>query len=290
MSYGVRPPGFRLPDETRVGAVTLQVTDLERSLAFYESVLGFDVVDRAPDAIRLGVGSTVLVELRPGATAPLGGKRLGLFHFAILLPDRPALGRVLEHLADAGVRLGASDHLVSEALYLSDPDELGIEIYRDRPREEWTVRNGELAMATEPLDYEAVLAAGDGKPWTGMPVGTTIGHVHLHVGDIDEAKRFYHEALGLDLTVWGYPGALFFSAGGYHHHLGTNTWAGPHARPPGSEEPHLVKWELLLPTAEAVAAAADSVVRAGYSATPEEVGGSIAADPWRTVVALKLAK
>jgi catechol 2,3-dioxygenase len=290
MTYGVRPPGFRLPDETRVGAVCLQVSDLERSLAFYEGLLGFDVVNRSAGNIQLGVGTTVLVELRAGATAPMGGKRLGLYHFAILLPDRPSLGRCVAHLSRAGVRLGASDHLVSEALYLSDPDGLGIEIYRDRPREEWSVRNGELAMATEPLDFESVLAAGEGGEWAGMPDGTTIGHVHLHVGNIEDAKRFYHEALGLDLTVWGYPGALFFSAGGYHHHLGTNTWAGPHASPPGPEEPHLVRWELLLPTPEAVAAAADSIVGAGYSATPEEVGGSVAADPWGTAVALKLVK
>ena len=289
MRYGVRPPGYRLPDETRIGALSLQVSDVERSVEFYEGLLGFDVLNRAADSVQLGVGSNVLIELRAGATAPLGGRRLGLYHFAILLPDRPSLGRCVAHLARAGIRLGASDHLVSEALYLSDPDGLGIEIYRDRPREEWTARNGELAMATEPLDFESVLAAGEGGDWNGMPEGTTIGHVHLHVGNIEEAKRFYHEALGLDLTVWGYPGALFLSAGGYHHHLGTNTWAGPHATPPGSEEPKLLYWELLLPTPEAVAAAADSIVGAGYSATPEEVGGSIAADPWGTAVALKLA-
>lgn len=290
MKYGIQPPGYRLPDETHIGRVTLQVSDLERSVAFYEGLLGFRVIERTSDVVLLGPGSTVLVVLRAGATRPLGVRRLGLFHFAILLPDRPALGRCLTHLSAAGVPLGASDHLVSEALYLSDPDGLGIEIYRDRPREEWSVRNGELAMATEHLNLDSVMAAGSGEAWAGMPDGTVIGHVHLHVGSIEEAKSFYHEALGLDLTVWGYPGALFMAAGGYHHHLGTNIWAGPHAVGAEPNEPKLLTWELVLPTAEAVAAATDSVARAGFGVTAQEVGGSIAADPWGTELLITTAQ
>lgn len=281
---GVQPPGYRLPDETHIGRVTLQVSDLERSVAFYEGLLGFRVIERTGDVVLLGTGSTVLVVLHAGASRPLGVRRLGLFHFAILLPDRPALGRCLAHLSAAGVPLGASDHLVSEALYLSDPDGLGIEIYRDRPREEWSVRNGELAMTTEHLNLASVTAAGSGKAWTGMPDGTVIGHVHLHVGNIEVARSFYHEALGLDLMVWGYPGALFMAAGGYHHHLGTNIWAGPDAVAAEPNEPRLLTWELVLPTAEAVAAAADSVASAGFGVTVQEVGGSIAADPWGTEI------
>ena len=155
------------------------------------------------------------------APAPIRiNSRLGLYHFAILLPDRAALGRFLAHLASTGTHVGSADHLVSEALYLRDPDGLGIEVYRDRPRSEWRSVNGELAMAVDPLDTAGVLAAGKDEPWTGMPRGTVMGHVHLHVGDIDTASRFYHDALGLDRMVWSYPGALFLSAGGYHHHLG----------------------------------------------------------------------
>jgi catechol 2,3-dioxygenase len=191
---------------------------------------------------------------------------------------------VLEHLVRNGVQPGASDHLVSEALYLSDPDGLGIEIYRDRGREEWSVTNRQLDMATDPLDFDAVLAAGGGQAWRGMPSHTVIGHVHLDVGDIEQARSFYHEAVGLDVMVWSYPGALFLAAGGYHHHLGTNTWAGPRATPPQHDEPRLLQWELVVPDARAVAEAASNIAAQGFAATPEEPGGSIALDPWGTAL------
>jgi catechol 2,3-dioxygenase len=284
--YGIRPDGYRLPDATHIGAVTLQVSDLQRSADFYKTFLGFAEIKRAVDDIVLGVDDTPLVILRSGASGPLRHRRLGLYHFAILLPDRPALGRVLEHLVRNGVQPGASDHLVSEALYLSDPDGLGIEIYRDRPRSEWSATGRQLDMATEPLDFDSVVAEGQGKPWAGMPSGTTIGHVHLHVGDIAEAKAFYHTAVGLDVMVWSYPGALFLSAGGYHHHLGTNTWAGANAKPPASNEPQLLAWELVLPNPTDVASAVASIAAMDFAVSPEEPGGSIAQDPWGTALHL----
>ena len=169
------------------------------------------------------------------STSRLSGRggQLGLYHFAILLPDRAALGRFVAHLARIGERAGASDHLVSEALYLSDPDGLGIEVYADRPRATWRYDGQrQLAMDTRPLDLNSLVQAAGGEPWTGMPAGTVMGHVHLHVGDIERAAAFYHAALGLDKVVWSYPGALFLSAGGYHHHVGLNTWAGPGATRP----------------------------------------------------------
>ena len=285
--YGIKPEGYRLPDATRVGAVTLQVSDIEQSTDFYSGFLGFAEIERSADQVVLGVDGAPVVILKSGAKGPLRQRRLGLYHFAILLPDRAALGRVLDHLIRNGVHPGASDHLVSEALYLSDPDGLGIEIYRDRPRSEWTARQGQLEMATEPLDLESVLHEGGGQQWTGMPSGTMIGHVHLHVGDIEKARAFYHDALGLDLMVWGYPGAMFLSAGGYHHHLGTNTWAGPNATAPQSEEPQLLEWQLVLPDPTAVADAAANITAKGYAATPEEPGGSIAMDPWGTALRLR---
>ena len=284
-AYGIAPPNYRLPDATHIGAVTLQVSNLERSLEFYRDFLGFAEIGLAETAegaetAELGVDGRVLVRLRAGANGPLLARRLGLYHFAILLPDRPSLGRALDHLVRNGLRPGASDHLVSEALYISDPDELGIEIYRDRPREEWTTNNRQLNMATDPLDFNDVIAAGGGEQWSGMPSGTVIGHVHLHVGDIEEAKAFYHAGVGLDVMVWSYPGALFLSAGGYHHHLGTNTWAGPRATAPQRDEPQLLQWQLVLPSADDVAAAVANITQHNYPVTPEEPGGSIANDPW----------
>lgn len=284
--YGIPPNGYRLPAATHVGKVTLQVSDLETSVAFYRDFLGFAEISAAAGRAELGVDGTALLELRSGAGGPLRARRLGLYHFAILLPDRPSLGRVLEHLVSSGVQPGASDHLVSEALYLSDPDGLGIEIYRDRRRDEWSATNRQLNMASEPLDFDAVLAEGKGKPWQGMPAGTTIGHVHLHVGDIDAARDFFHQAVGLDVVVWSYPGALFLSAGGYHHHLGTNTWAGPRATPPEKDEPQLLQWELVLPDTADVANAASNIAARNFSVTPEEPGGSIAIDPWGTALGL----
>lgn len=286
MNYGIRPSGYRLPEETHIGAVHLQVSDLERSVAFYQGVLGFDVIEKDAQLVSLGAGDATLIELRAGATIPSPAKRIGLYHFAILLPDRPALGRCIEHLANFGIRLGAADHLVSEAIYLSDPDGLGIEIYRDRPRGEWSTTGRELAMASEALDFQSVLESGGGAAWEGMPAATVIGHVHLHVGDIDQGKAFYHNAVGLDIVVWSYPGALFLSAGGYHHHLGTNVWAGPRAEAPAREEPQLLAWDLVLPGAVDVAEAVASISAAGFSVSPEEVGGSVALDPWGTPLRL----
>jgi len=227
--YGVAPPGYRLPDATHIGRVRLQVSDLERSVAYYRDLLGFRVADSRNGRASLAVhgDDRVLVELveRAGASPVPRRGRLGLYHFAILLPERAALGRFVAHLAEIGARAGMSDHFVSEAIYLQDPDNLGIEVYADRPRSAWRHEGGQLAMATEPLDVRSLVAASGGEPWTGMPRGTTIGHVHLHVGDLETAAAFYHAGLGLDKMVWSYPGALFLSAGGYHHHLGTHTWA-----------------------------------------------------------------
>jgi catechol 2,3-dioxygenase len=286
--HGVRPPGFRLPDATHPGAVRLQVADLARSLAYYERVLGFDVLRRdAGGAALVPRGSdTPLIELheRPGAQPVPRRGRLGLFHFAILLPDRAALGRFLSHLAEIGAHAGMSDHLVSEALYLNDPDGLGIEVYADRPRDQWRYEGREIAMATIPLDAQDVMKAGRGESWAGMPGGTVMGHVHLHVGDLATAEAFYHRALGFDKVVWGYPGALFMSAGGYHHHLGTNTWATG-ATPAAETEARLLDWELVLPDGAAVMAATRSLEAAGYPVEPSATG-TLVRDPWGTAVRL----
>jgi catechol 2,3-dioxygenase len=287
--YGIAPPGFRLPPATRVGRVRLQIADLARSLEWYQRVLGFEARERrAGWAALAGPGSSdTLVELheRPGASPLPRRGRLGLYHFAILLPSRAALGAFVRHLSALGERAGMSDHFVSEAVYLSDPDGLGIEVYADRPRSAWRHDGGELVMATEPLDVAALVADADPEGWRGLPAGTTIGHVHLFVADLSAAAAFYHAGLGLDQTVWSYPGALFLSAGGYHHHLGTNTWAAGAPRA-GDADARLLDWELVLPRQVDVAAALDSIEERGAPVRRDPSGGS-AADPWGTTVRLR---
>jgi len=291
-SFGQAPPGFRLSADTRVGPVRLEIADLGRSVDFYTGVLGLRVLDRegrrAVLAPQASVRPLVVLDERAGAApAPRRG-RLGLYHFAILLPDRASLGRFVRHLARAGVRAGSADHLVSEAFYLQDPDNLGIEVYADRPREAWRRMGRQLMMATDPIDIASLVDAAGSSPWTGMPLGTVMGHVHLHVGAIDEAAAFYSDALGFDRIVWSYPGALFLSAGGYHHHLGTNTWAGANARAAADGEARLAEWTLELPDAEQVASAAESLRAAGVVVS-REGSDAVARDPWGTQLRLRVA-
>jgi catechol 2,3-dioxygenase len=213
--------------DLRLGAVHLTVTDLARSLAFYEGVCGL-IPERRNGRVRLApAGGTALVDLteRRDLRAPSAGP--GLFHLALLLPSRTELARALVRLeAHRWPLHGASDHGVSEALYLADPDGHGIEIYADRPRATWRHAGGEVHMVTEPLDLRSLLAdlpPGESAS-SGLPRGTVVGHVHLRVRDLDQAEAFFAGVLGLDVTVRDYPGARFFSAGGYHHHVGTNVW------------------------------------------------------------------
>src|SRR5688500_6485173 len=207
-SYGEPPRGFRLPTATRLGPVRLQVADLTRSVSFYQDVLGLRVLDNEESCAVLAPqeDETPLLEIRElvGARPVPRKGALGLYHFAILLPDRPSLGRFLRHLGDIGVRAGAGDHLVSESFYLQDPDNLGIEVYADRPRSSWRRVGRELMMATDPVDVGGLLHAAGEVRWNGAPPGTTMGHVHLHVGDLEEAGSFYSEAVGFDRTVWHY--------------------------------------------------------------------------------------
>jgi catechol 2,3-dioxygenase len=300
LPYGISPAGYRLPDATRPGRVRLQVADLVRSLDWYGRVLGLRVLERSGGENAggaravLGVGGIVgsggvgLVELheQAGAARAQDRARLGLFHFAVLLPERVWLGRFVRHLAELDEAAGASDHRVSEALYLRDPDGLGVEVYADRPRDSWhSTQAREIEMTTEPLNVDDLARAGAGLAWQGVPHGTVIGHVHLHVGDLPEAEAFYHDALGLDKTVWSYPGALFLAAGGYHHHLGLNTWAGS-APPPAEDEARLLEWELLVPALGDATGALESLAHAGHEVRSASDGGT-ATDPWGTVVRLR---
>jgi catechol 2,3-dioxygenase len=277
-----------LPSTTTVGTVALTVSDLARSQAFYERVLGLEGVpdDRGDLALFAPggreSGARPLVALHPDASAPpLARRATGLFHLALLFPDRRALAFALARLAANRYPLdGASDHLVSEALYLSDPDGNGIELYRDRPREQWRYRDGQLAMATLPLDLDDLLS--ELRDVTALEdqaaPGTRMGHVHLQVSDLSSTEAFYAGVLGFDVVVRGYPGALFVSAGGYHHHLGLNTWNSAGSPPPPPGAIGLRSYDVVLPDAAAVETVLGRVRAAGVSVV-DTADGPLVRDP-----------
>jgi catechol 2,3-dioxygenase len=267
-----------------IGEVRLTVNDLDRSRQFYEEVLGMRAAEQDDGSLALGVaGAAPLLRLRGDSGAPRRDPRLtGLFHFALLLPTRRDLAGALLRLARRGWSLtGASDHLVSEALYLDDPDGNGIEIYRDRPREQWKRDgDGQLQMATLPLDLEDLVGALLGQlPAEGaepeLPAGSRIGHVHLQVAELREIEDFYSAVLGFEVMVRGYPGALFVAAGGYHHHIGLNTWnsRGAAAPPPGSVG--LRCFEVRLPDQAALAEVLERVEAAELEVEPAGDGAQL---------------
>ena len=240
-----------LPAETRMGPVELTVSDLDRSLDYYRDSIGLGVREQGAGQASLGGDSDLLVlQEVPGARpAP---RNTGLFHFALLVPERRDLAAWLAHAIREDVPLtGVSDHFVSEALYLRDPDEHGIEIYADRPRELW---EGQVArMTTEPLDLENLLGELDDpetEPFERLPGGTVMGHVHLQVAEIPETLRFYRDLLGFDLMASYGSQAAFLSAGGYHHHLGGNTWNSAGAAPPPEGSASLRRATIVLPDSE----------------------------------------
>jgi catechol 2,3-dioxygenase len=284
LAVGIHP-------HTAIGTVRLTVTDLDRSRSFYEQALGLPASELEDGGLALGLNAEhPLIELRgDSSAAALDRRATGLYHLAILVPTRLDLALALARLAETRWPLdGASDHLVSEALYLSDPDGNGIEIYRDRPREEWQRAEGRLQMATLPLDLRHLLGelSGTGSAPPTVPAATRIGHVHLQVADLDEAEAFYRGLLGFDVMVRGYPGALFVSAGGYHHHIGLNTWhsAGASAPSPGSIG--LRSFEVELPAAEHVEQLLARVRDAGLTIEPAS-GGGIVRDPSSNAVVLR---
>ena len=274
--------------DTHIGTLSLNVSDLDRSIGFYTQVLGFKVLGQESGSATVGAGSTPLLFLREKAGAqPRSPFTTGLYHFAILVPTRADLGRSLLNLAATQYPLdGSADHLVSEALYLTDPDGNGIEIYRDRPREEWPSVNGHIRMSSDPLDIRGILRDGqaDTRSWEGLPEGTQIGHMHLQVADIPQAEGFYSDLLGLDVMV-KMPGALFVSAGGYHHHLGLNTWQSRGAGPDAPNAAGLRNFTLALPNREEQQRIAARLKAEGI---PYEQEGSALAvlDPWGNRVLL----
>jgi catechol 2,3-dioxygenase len=282
MSVGEAGSRYMIDSTARIGAVELIVADLARSERFYVDALGLQPIKSNDDRRVLAVAGTLepLVILRQRLGTTLRPERtLGLYHFAILLPSRKDLARTLRRLAETGNRLqGAADHVVSEALYLSDPDGNGVEIYRDRPSGGWPWRDGEVVMDTLPIDFNNLLNEldGDSDTWAGLALGTRIGHIHLHVPELREATRFYVEVLGFQI-VSRLPGAIFVSAGRYHHHIGLNTWAAHNSPPPTSAG--LDHFEIRLPSALSLATVAERLTKFG-SGLDEEYDGILARDPF----------
>ena len=273
---------------TTIGAVHLTISDLRRSVRFYETHLGFTVRRRDDRTAWLGAGGPDLLILSQCETAPRLRGTTGLYHFAILVPSRVELSRSLRRLvATNTVMQGAADHGVSEALYLADEDGIGIEIYRDRPRDQWPMAGGRLRMGADPVDLEALLAdAGTADSGAALAPGTVIGHVHLHVSRLEEAHAFYVDVLGFELMQRYGPSALFVSAGGYHHHIGLNTWAGVGAPPPPTGAIGLRHFVVRLPGAEALARVTARLRTAGVHTDPVE-DGLLIHDPSKNPILLK---
>jgi len=232
----------------RIGTVALTVNDLDSVSAYYERVVGLRLIARDGESARLGAGGETLLELRQDKAARRASPReAGLFHTAFLLPSRTDLGAWLRGAVAGQIRLqGASDHLVSEAIYLADPEGNGIEIYRDRPRDEWTVANGMVEMATEPLDADGLFEAAGANTWDGVPEATVVGHVHLQAGALAPAEAFYASELGFAVTC-RFPGAVFYGDGGYHHHLATNIWNSRNAGARSYPATGLASLEIIAP-------------------------------------------
>ena len=268
-----------LPPETRMGAVHLTVADLDRSLAYYRDAIGLRVLARKDSRAALGADTELLVLVEEPGARPSHG-HTGLFHFALLVPERRALAAWLAHAAHDRVQLtGLSDHDVSEALYLRDPDHHGIEIYADRPRERW---EGEVAerMTTLPLDVDDLLGELDdpqSEPFDGLPDGTRMGHVHLRVSSIPETVAFYRDLVGFDVMASYGAQAAFLAAGGYHHHLGANTWESAGAPPPPPGFAALRRATIVLPSHEE------------KDALATRLGGDVVRDPSGNVIALDAA-
>ncbi|GAA0596281.1 VOC family protein [Craurococcus roseus] len=270
----------------RIGRVRLRVRDCAGVAGFYRDVLGLVPLEEAAGRVVLGAAGTALLELvGDPSLAPLDRRQAGLFHTAFLLPDRASLARWLRFAAERRIRLhGASDHGVSEAIYLADPEGNGIEVYADRPVSAWHSEGGRVDMPSDPLDLEGLLAAAADGRWTGMPAGGVVGHVHLQVGDTVAAELFYRDLLGFDVTC-RYPGGSFFGAGGYHHQLAANAWNSRGAGPRPDRMAGLDAVELVVPDG-AARIAVEGRARAAGLGVEGEGAARVLRDPWGTAITL----
>ncbi len=271
------PGAGRLPGALTLGPVRLRVASRARTARWLEQVLGLRAATEAGWSAADGQLIVALDEVPLARPVPREG-RIGLYHYAVLLPSRADLGRFLLHLESLGQPWAASDHGVSEAIYLTDPDGLTVEVYADRPRETW-VREGENLVATlDPLDRDSVVAEAGDRAWEGAPSGTVMGHQHFFIGDLALAERHYVGVMGFDVISRLLRGALFVSAGGYHHHLALNIWAAG-APVAGPGDAGLAEWSIRLGSAAGVDALRDRLDRAQVPFRTE-AGDLMVPDPW----------
>ncbi|MCM3627109.1 VOC family protein [Paenibacillus glycanilyticus] len=278
MSISIHP-------DTVLGAVKLKISSLAQSLRFYTEVVGLRILEQTDLTAALtadGKTALVLLEQIPDAiAAPERRRTTGLYHYALLLPNRKELGLALKRLIAHRIPLGQADHLVSEALYISDPDNNGIEIYADRPRSEWKRDpNGDYVMATDPIDWEGLLQeAGEEDITKGLPPETIMGHVHLHTVGLPESKAFYNGLLGFDIVGdYAQMRALFVSAGAYHHHIGLNVWAGIGAPAPSPQSTGLDYFTIVYPDSGALSSALERLLASGISVEQQD-GTAFVTDP-----------
>lgn len=278
---------FHEKPNTYVTNVEIKVSDLQRSLTYYQEVIGFKVLQQESHKATLTAdGKTALLTIvQPGTVEEKTRFTTGLYHFALLLPSRRDLANVISHFHKNGVYFGASDHDVSEALYLSDPDKNGIEIYADRPEDKWTWHSNQVHMVTEPLNIQSILAEGN-DTWSGLPTGTVMGHIHLSVSNLTEAEEFYTRGLGFDIVTRYGTQALFISTGRYHHHIGLNTWYSENAPKLGEHQVGLKTFSLRLDNEQQVATMKENLRAIGAPVT-DIAGGFQTEDPAGNKILLK---
>ncbi len=276
---------YTLPAQTRIGYVHLRVRDLERALAFYLDVLGLKLVSGGRHTATLsatgrGPGILVLTEKKDAPARP--PRASGLYHVAFRVPNRRALAMLIQHLNDSQWHIdGFADHDVSEAVYLSDPEGNGIEVYVDRPRETWPLRNGQVEMVTVPLDLDGLMREVAEWPdkWSGIDKATDVGHIHLRVSDLQRTETFYSQVLGFDVTQRSLTGALFMSAGGYHHHIGSNIWHSDGGPRPPADALGLIAFSIVVPQTSDVDALLRRLQSAGAAVKSDAESSLRTADP-----------
>lgn len=242
---------FHQKPNTYVSHVQIKVSNLDRSIEYYQHVIGFKVLERTEQTAALTAdGETSILSIEEVKDAlPLQKEQTGLYHFAILVPTRKDLANFVQHISELNVPIGAGDHHVSEAIYLYDPDGNGIEVYADRPEEQWIWNGNMVYMTTEPVNFRSLLAIADGT-WKGLPEGTVMGHIHLSVSDLHKTEEFYTKALGYEVVTRYGSRALFISTGKYHHHIGLNTWESLGGSPAPENSVGLKSFTLVLENKE----------------------------------------